>query len=302
MDTQSQQNKREKLEDKKEEEGKEELSRKNQRPTSTTTTNHTSSPPSTSSPSHEFSFTISLHPSTTTTTTTEKCNPPPSFAIDLSPADDIFFHGHLLPLHLLSHSSISPRTSTTSLDSLNFPLRGFDNHKPTTTTSTTTTTTTTTATNNNNTTSGTNGRNKSKSFSLFGLAKWRKTFEMTDREEERKKVRLDIRRIIKQYARVVRGALFFKGGEKEKGELRRQPHSFSGNLNSRWKEWGGRRGGIFSAPASMRTSPTNSGLLLATATISSSNDSTMEELQSAIQAAIAHCKNSIAAQEDKCKC
>ena len=57
-------------------------------------------PPSpSSSPSHEFSFTISLH-STSNTTIQDKSKTPPSLAVDLSPADDIFFHGHLLPLHL----------------------------------------------------------------------------------------------------------------------------------------------------------------------------------------------------------
>ncbi|VVB07604.1 unnamed protein product [Arabis nemorensis] len=69
-----------------------------------------------------------------------------------------------------------------------------------------------------------------------------------------------------------------------------------------------RRGELFSAPASMRTSPTNSGhLRVSTAgltssssvsTSSSSSESTMEELQAAIQAAIAHCKNSSAIDRD----
>lgn len=60
----------------------------------------------------------------------------------------------------------------------------------------------------------------------------------------------------------------------------------------------GRRG-EYSAPASMRTSPTNSGILQLTASsLSPQTDSTMEDLQAAIQSAIAHCKNSIA-KEDK---
>lgn len=127
-------------------------------------------------------------------------------------------------------------------------------------------------------------------------------FNIGNRKESKKKVSFDVGRVLRRYARAVRPILFFKGGEKEKQEMRQQPFSFSGNLNSRWKEWGGRRGGEFSAPASMRTSPTNSGLLLATAAMASSNDSTMEELQNAIQAAIAHCKNSIVAKDDNCKC
>lgn len=89
-------------------------------------------------------------------------------------------------------------------------------------------------------------------------------------------------------------------------EFPRQPYSYSGNiLSARGKAELRRRRGEFSAPASMRTSPTNSGILLATSgTVSptkSTSDSTMEELQAAIQAAIAHCKNSFAV-EDKIQC
>ncbi|XP_077251482.1 BRI1 kinase inhibitor 1-like [Tasmannia lanceolata] len=296
MEFQSYQNKGAKVADKEKKRGKEGLSRKLQK-------NPTSPPPSSaSSPSHEFSFTISLHPATKTTI--DKSKPPPSFAIDLSPADDIFFHGQLLPLHLLSHPSISPRASTTSLDGLNFPVRGFSDPQKPITTGTTTIKGHNNHNNNNMSTIGTKGRNKSKYLSLFGLAKWRKTFDSGEREEKNKKLRIDVGRILRRYARVARPLLFFKGRGEKKGEFRRQQNSFSGNLNySKWKEWGGRRDGQFSAPASMRTSPTNSGLLVARPTISSSNDSAMEEFQSAIQAAIAHCKNTnISAQEDKSKC
>ncbi|XP_058089279.1 BRI1 kinase inhibitor 1-like [Magnolia sinica] len=256
------------------------------------TTSHPHSP--SSSPSHEFSFTISLHPSPPSVI--DKRKTPPSIAIDLSPADDIFFHGHLLPLHLLSHFSNSPRISTTSLDNLNPTIRDLfsisklnndnDNDDD----------------NNNSSSSnnsGSKGRSKPKSFSLFKFGKWRKAFQTGESKENKRKLRFNVRRVLKRYVRVVRPFLFFRGREKEKRE---QPYSFSGNLNSfKWKEWGVRRRGGFSAPASMRTSPTNSGLLLATTSISSSNDSTMEELQNAIQAAIAHCKNSIAVKEETCK-
>lgn len=127
-------------------------------------------------------------------------------------------------------------------------------------------------------------------------------FEISEKCEEKKKIKFEVSRLLKRYAKAVRPFFHFHGGSKEKCEALRQPHSFSGTLNSKWKELGGRRAGGFSAPASMRTSPTNSGLLVATATISPSGDSTMEELQNAIQAAIAHCKNSIAVKEEKCKC
>lgn len=65
------------------------------------------------------------------------------------------------------------------------------------------------------------------------------------------------------------------------------------------------RGRLSSAPASLRGSPATSGHLcyvgesVNKASTSSSEVSTMEELQSAIQAAIAHCKNSVAAGGDK---
>lgn len=273
--------------------GKEEetQSTKHERSTSTAAASAGSLPPSSSSsPSHEFSFTISLHPS-------NKCKPTPSFDFDLSPADEIFFHGHLLPLHLLSHTSISPRSSTS--DALNLPThQPFDVQNLES------------SSNNNNdddkntttTTSEIKRKIKSKSFSLSKLTKWRKSFETGERWEDKKKLKFEVSRVLKRYAKAVRPFLFFHGGDKEKRETRRQPHSFSGNLNSKWKEWGGKRAGEFSAPASMWTSPTNSGLLVPTAAVSKSNDSTMEELQSAIQAAITHCKNSIAVKEEKCKC
>lgn len=100
--------------------------------------------------------------------------------------------------------------------------------------------------------------------------------------------------------KMVRPLLPFRGSRNR--QFHSQTYSFSGGLSSRGKQdqFRGRRG-EFSAPASMRTSPTNSGLLVATGLASSTSDSTMEELQAAIQAAITHCKNSIA-MEEKIKC
>lgn len=255
-------------------------------------------PSSSSSPSHEFSFTISLHPSNKCKSTTSSSS---SFDIDLSPADEIFFHGHLLPLHLLSHTSISPRSSTSFNDLNHLPIPSIFHDDQ--------------SLQEKNGNKDSNGRkiesgdacekkgsSKHKSFSLSRLAKWRKVFEISEKCEEKKKIKFEVSRLLKRYAKAVRPFFHFHGGSKEKCEALRQPHSFSGTLNSKWKELGGRRAGGFSAPASMRTSPTNSGLLVATATISPSGDSTMEELQNAIQAAIAHCKNSIAVKEEKCKC
>jgi BRI1 kinase inhibitor 1 len=90
--------------------------------------------------------------------------------------------------------------------------------------------------------------------------------------------------------------------ERERREQRRRPHSFSGHGPGAAREmrererWRRRRGQLSSAPASLRVSPANSGHLSVGGSVkvsTSSEESTMEELQSAIEAAIAHCKNSI---------
>lgn len=92
---------------------------------------------------------------------------------------------------------------------------------------------------------------------------------------------------------------------KEKLKVKGQPYSFSGNLASSGHEaLSGeiRRRGEISAPVSMKTSPDNSGLLSPNdAILRTSNDSTMEELQGAIQAAIAYCKSSIATEDTEGK-
>ncbi|XP_073003852.1 BRI1 kinase inhibitor 1-like [Typha latifolia] len=241
------------------------------------------SPSSTTSPSHDFSFTIPLHPPLAS----------PSNTIDLAPADDIFLHGHLLPLHVISNTHVSPRTSNTSVENFRFPLdrvesdlslkcsAGDQNHKDYNITN--------------------KDRTKTKSLSsFFGFNKWRKGEKDEDRSKKKKV--FDVGRLLKKYVSMVE-PLFFSKGEKEKRDLRRRPYSFSGHSNPKERDKWAKRRAQFSAPASMRTSPTNSGHLLATSiNFSSSDESTMEELQSAIQAAIAHCKNSIAAKEEKCKC
>jgi BRI1 kinase inhibitor 1 len=103
-------------------------------------------------------------------------------------------------------------------------------------------------------------------------------------------------------------ASFSRHGERERREQRRRPHSFSGSgpgaaaAAARERErWRQRRGQLSSAPASLRASPVNSGHLSVGGSVkvsTSSEESTMEELQSAIQAAIAHCKNSIAVAKE----
>ncbi|KAJ8772871.1 hypothetical protein K2173_028048 [Erythroxylum novogranatense] len=273
------------------------------------TTTSASPPSSSSSPSHEFSFTISLHSSSTPVP--DKAKNQPTFAIDLSPADDIFFHGHLLPLRLLSQLPVSPRSSTNSMDSFTLPITDLlEDQNPRKSPSDC-------IINDHNISNmnysydcnqkgkhfqsnniETKGRSKLKSFSLFG---WRKGCEVKDgedKEKQKKKLRFDVTHVLKRYVRMVRPLLFFRG-RRDNLQFHRQPYSFSGNLNMRNKhELRGRRG-EFSAPVSMRTSPTNSGHLLATTSFPPyTSDSTMEELQAAIQAAIAHCKNSIRASEE----
>ncbi|XP_027939156.1 BRI1 kinase inhibitor 1-like [Vigna unguiculata] len=260
-----------------------------------------------SSPSQEFSFTISLH-HTFPQDNNSKAQPS-SIALDLSPADDIFFHGHLLPLHLLSHLPSSPRSSTNSMESFTLPITGLLEHqnhpiiKDSSSSSSNSTTLDSTSNNNNMGKNKVQGKSKF-TFSLFGLAKGHKGCRDSkeDKVKQKKKVRFDVIHAIKKYLRMVQPKMLFKG-EREK-KIRPscgQSYSYSGNVTPRnykqsWREQ-------YSAPASMRTSPTNSGLLIATTTPlpSSARDSTMEELQAAIQAAIAHCKNSIS-KEEKLKC
>ncbi|KAM3289568.1 BRI1 kinase inhibitor 1 [Capsicum chacoense] len=332
-----------------------------------------STPPSSnsSSPSHEFSFTISFQqtkqiplPSSSSSSTTTTSS---SFAIDLSPADDIFFHGHLLPLHLLSHLPISsPRSSTNSLDSYTLPKKDhvfhqdqnfqdfknqrvlLDDHDTCCdpilhqTPHIARTLMHRTA---HDTCCDVKGKPKAKSFSLFGIPKWRKGYEVNDQKDSNKErshsqqYSNKMTQLVKRYIRMVRPFLSFRN--KKNMQFHRESYSFSGNLLSSR----GIKGQYSSAPASMRTSPTNSGLLVATPTRGgakgqpaalklplytgsregpnhkdllyategganynnctnsssySSSDSTMEELQAAIQAAIAHCKKSIS-MEDKIK-
>ncbi|XP_060180601.1 probable membrane-associated kinase regulator 1 [Lycium barbarum] len=88
-------------------------------------------------------------------------------------------------------------------------------------------------------------------------------------------------------------------GIKENTQNTTISHSFSGNLR-----YPRRRSYVSSCPSSMRSSPSHSGILsrsgfntptnkTTTGGIGSSDASTMEELQNAIQGAIAHCKNSM---------
>ncbi|KAL5074785.1 hypothetical protein RYX36_013769 [Vicia faba] len=262
-----------------------------------------SSSPS-SSPAHEFSFTISLH-SNSSTTINDKSKPsPPSLALDLSPADDIFFHGHLLPLHLLSHFPSSPRFSTNSNDSFTLPITENEKFRKDTG-SCNTSNREFHSTNNiirgitKQEIKSSSTNTKSNSFSLFGLTKGNHKGEnnkekpQQNSNNKKKVIGYDMIQALKKY--------FFR--KREKNRFQGEAYSRSGNLMRKNKPQVRGSRGEYSAPASMRTSPTNSGLLLAKggaslSSSSSTNDSTMEELHAAIQAAIAHCKSSIA-KEDK---
>ncbi|BAT82674.1 hypothetical protein LR48_Vigan07g272000 [Vigna angularis] len=265
-----------------------------------------------SSPSQEFSFTISLHHPTFPQDNNNSKAQPSSIALDLSPADDIFFHGHLLPLHLLSHLPSSPRSSTNSMDSFTLPIRDLLEHENHSIIKDTTTNSTTSSDSNSSRSTipdqhdnmekkKVQGKSKF-TFSLFGLVKGHKGCRDSkeDKAKYKKKVRFDVIHAMKKYLRMVQPKMLFKGQREKIRPSCGQSYSYSGNVTptnykQSWREQ-------YSAPASMRTSPTNSGLLIATTPLpSSARDSTMEELQAAIQAAIAHCKNSIATEE-KLKC
>uniref|UniRef100_A0ACD5YEI4 Uncharacterized protein n=1 Tax=Avena sativa TaxID=4498 RepID=A0ACD5YEI4_AVESA len=151
-------------------------------------------------------------------------------------------------------------------------------------------------------------------FSGLGSA-WRSgesrdgTAEENKRKAKGKRGPLEVGQRVKKYmASLVEQLLasFSRHGERERREQRRRPHSFSGigpaaaaaRERERWRQ---RRGQLSSAPASLRASPVNSGHLSVGGSVkvsTSSEESTMEELQSAIQAAIAHCKNSIAVAKE----
>ncbi|KAI3761168.1 hypothetical protein L1987_51578 [Smallanthus sonchifolius] len=269
------------------------------------------------SPTHEFSFTMSLNPHPPSKSTQDGLKHHTNTNIDhdneMSPADDIFFQGHLLPLHHTSHLPVSPRPSTNSLDGFTLPMKDILNNQQNPTGNTSF------HYHHHNTFSEFNlpgndfdqTRPKSKSFSIFSRPKWKKDQSPNEGEGDsddnnnnnsKKKLKL----LIKKYMKMVKPFMLLpKANSKRlKGELiNRQPHSFSCNFlstrNSLPVEMN--RRGKFSAPVSMRTSRENSGILLASGTVSpakgTTSDSTMEELQAAIQAAIAHCKNSIAIQD-----
>ncbi|KAI3440342.1 uncharacterized protein J3R85_003670 [Psidium guajava] len=247
------------------------------------------SPPCSSpSSSPEFSFAISLNPSSTTAPREA------SVAVDLSPADDIFFHGHLLPLHLLSPLT-SPPWPASPFNRSVYPFTEFDDRS------------TIGDSNTSSCSESTVDREKTKWTKIKGVMQTRKRFlsffsfessrpakghksgEDRDGKEKRKRwLKLDhLRKALKRYSRMTDS--LFSGDSKEDIEFGPEPNSFSGSSSFTDKQTG------FSVPVSMMASPENYGLRLVAKT--ETDRSTMEELQAAIQAAVAHCKRSMALEE-----
>ncbi|KAK9080424.1 hypothetical protein SSX86_000182 [Deinandra increscens subsp. villosa] len=272
-----------------------------------------------SSPTHssDFEFKVSL-------------SPRKSSATNLCPADDIFYKGHLLPLHLSSssssssdsHSSFSTegsdssRPSSVTDDDLHLQTKLFppaiaadnDSKKP---------------------------PNKYFSLSRFSSVFWKETAKTSSATNPQpppadninaagsssvKRMSLTAKEMIRKYLKKAK-PLYEKlaqqktttsdhhklspphphphppaplapktteGARKENSEV--ISHSFSGNLRyPRLK-----RSCVSSCPSSMGSSPTRNNVVRGSGGgIFSSNSSSMEELQSAIQGAIAHCKNSM---------
>ncbi|XP_010527172.1 PREDICTED: BRI1 kinase inhibitor 1-like [Tarenaya hassleriana] len=266
---------------------------------------HNTSPSSSSSsPSPEFSFTVSLRTCSSSSDILLSPNgKTKSFAVDLSPADDIFFHGHLLPLQILSHLPISPRSSAHSRDAAILPKERFNGQENTQEHD-----------KNPSCSDGDtvlekhDGMKSRFSFMLSSLLKWRKGSEPKGGEKgkkasQKKRQRFELNGVLKRCTTMVKQTVLFHGRNETKAEktrLEREDYrSYSGNLSLRHDiiDLRGNRG-EYSAPVSTRTSPTNRGLLVPITRLSSSaSDSSVEELHAAIEAAIAHCKKSFAIDE-----
>ncbi|KAE8717610.1 putative membrane-associated kinase regulator 1 [Hibiscus syriacus] len=301
-----------------------------------------------SSPSHSFSsssssdfeFTISFSPRAATSSS-------------LCPADDLFYKGQLLPLHLsprlsmvrtLLSSSSSSSTATASRDSTasssndsrssfasDILLLAADNcgsSRPSSVSE-----------DNGNQIFPTHHQQPQqqqiKKNKYFSLSRFSSMFNKENKHDQVvnmaaappssvKKMSITAKRVISKYLKKVK-PLYEKLSNKqvetvsalssstsvptsfsikpmrsvkESNNNGGFSHSFSGNLR-----YPRRRSCISSCPSSMRSSPSHSGVLsrngvpLNTGRVGGAmqypDQSSMEELQSAIQGAIAHCKNSL---------
>ncbi|XP_051123659.1 BRI1 kinase inhibitor 1-like [Andrographis paniculata] len=203
----------------------------------------------------EFSFTVSLYSSRA------KCNPVGQ--PDFSPAGDIFYGGRLLPLVDCGSTTLSVKEwqqrSNAGRPSFNDD-RNLGPH----------------STRRESFHGGGGGRpGKSKPFFRTRDEKGHEYDGTVDEKQhqlkKKKKSRFDV---VKKYFKLI----------KLKPKFLSFRSRIKGNNPDRLREYS-------SAPVTMRTSPANSGAV--TPAGAKSSDSTVEELQAAIQAAIAHCKNSI---------
>ncbi|KAK1380087.1 putative membrane-associated kinase regulator 1 [Heracleum sosnowskyi] len=309
------------------------------------------SSPTHSSSSSDFEFTVSISPRKSTT--------------NLIPADQLFYKGQLLPLHLSprlsmvrtlllasSSTSSSDTTTTTSRHSTassssDFPDSRDSSRRPSSVTDDDTSNPNSLTRLLHTTTPTTNKKAKYFSLSRFSSV-FRKepklsntttitnydTITTTGAQASVKRVSSTAKDVIRKYLKKVKPLyekLSQKHGASNKPTTFTNPNltgSATDNANSRLKDKSGntishsfsgnlryprRRSCVASCPSSMRSSPNHSGVLSKTAvtvmnkqfsggasTSYSSEASSMEELHSAIQGAIAHCKNSMNISNDSC--
>ncbi|KAK4797182.1 hypothetical protein SAY86_029508 [Trapa natans] len=228
-------------------------------------------------------------------------------AVDMAPADEIFFHGHLLPLHLLSHFSPlpSPRLSADYSDSFTFTIpvgERFPANDDLCTSS---------CTADERSRSGSRCGNriycKNTASVLVSPRGRRATMEGNQQhkqQQQKKKSPFELTcRTVKKYVRLMMATSlpYFRRKKGERGEEENIQLEVQSSPSCDL------RGGasyLFSAPASISSSPRNSGRLVKRPVFSHTavaDSSTEEELQAAIQAAIAYCKKSIADGEKEAK-
>lgn len=250
-------------------------------------------PSSTVSPSHEFSFTISLQstppPLTPALNITNSCTDNASTSslttFDLSPADKLFLGGQLLPLQAVSNTKTRPRNSNSSAENFTLPLDRVESDLS--------------QRYNTSNYSSISETTKAKPKSMSDIFRiWRAKNEDTELRNDNKakanKKRLELGQVLKKFMGMVENIFSNNRRERERRDLQKRPHSFS--VPRERERWRRRTRGQRSAPASMRGSPSHSGhfsMGSINKLSSSSDESTMEELQNAIEAAIAHCKSSI---------
>ncbi|XP_042505388.1 probable membrane-associated kinase regulator 1 [Macadamia integrifolia] len=289
-----------------------------------------------SSSSSDFEFTVSLSPRKSSS--------------NLCPADELFYKGQLLPLHLsprlsmvrtllLSSSSTSSSSDTTTTASRDSTGSSNDSHSSFGHIAECDSSRPSSVTEEDESFKRLNYQSQSqgkKPNKYFSLARFSSVFRK-NRDQENvtvtvpvpptsgKRMSSSATDVIRKYLKKVK-PLYEKLSQKQKmtaivteesviknrvtspvsNSMKKNTgvnhvisHSFSGNLSLRYPR---RRSYISSCPSSMRSSPSHSGVLCRRSVISGndlggmnySDSSSMEELQSAIQGAIAHCKNSMA--------